>query len=51
MRITTLVENNAMDGRDDLTPEFGLSLLIETGPTTVLFDTGASGVFVDNARR
>ncbi len=49
MRVTTLIENNALDGRDDLVPEHGLSLLIRTGTTTILFDTGASGVFADNA--
>ena len=49
MRVTTLVENEVMDGRDDLTAEFGLSMLIETGSTTILFDTGATGVFADNA--
>jgi 7,8-dihydropterin-6-yl-methyl-4-(beta-D-ribofuranosyl)aminobenzene 5'-phosphate synthase len=49
MRVTTLVENDALEGRDDLTAEFGLSLLIEVGSTTILFDTGSTGVFADNA--
>lgn len=49
MRVTTLIENDAIGGRDDLVPEHGLSLLIETGTTTILFDTGATGVFADNA--
>ncbi len=49
MRVTTLVENEVVDGRDDLTAEFGLSMLVETGSTTILFDTGSTGVFADNA--
>jgi 7,8-dihydropterin-6-yl-methyl-4-(beta-D-ribofuranosyl)aminobenzene 5'-phosphate synthase len=49
MRVTTLIENDALEGRDDLVPEHGLSLLVESGSTTILFDTGASGAFVDNA--
>jgi 7,8-dihydropterin-6-yl-methyl-4-(beta-D-ribofuranosyl)aminobenzene 5'-phosphate synthase len=49
MRVTTLIENDAIGGRDDLVPEHGMSLLIETGTTTILFDTGATGVFADNA--
>jgi len=51
MRITTLVENERLEGREDLEAEHGLSLLIETGEHTILFDTGASGVFADNAER
>lgn len=43
MRITTVVENQALDGRDDLSAEFGLSMLIGTGSTTTLFDNGAPG--------
>lgn len=49
MHVTVLVENTAGD-RADLMPEFGLSLLIETGETTVLLDTGSSGRFSQNAR-
>jgi len=49
MRITTLVENDAIDGREDLTAEFGLSLHVQTGKCRILFDTGSSGVFADNA--
>jgi len=49
MRITTLVENNPLEGREDLTAEFGLSLHVDTGTHRVLFDTGTSGVFASNA--
>lgn len=49
MQVTALVENNSIDGRDDLCPEFGLSLHIEVNGSTILFDMGASAVFADNA--
>ncbi|MGD8440639.1 MAG: MBL fold metallo-hydrolase [Holophagae bacterium] len=49
MRVTTLIENDVIDGRNDLTAEFGLSVVVEIGATTILFDTGASGAFADNA--
>jgi 7,8-dihydropterin-6-yl-methyl-4-(beta-D-ribofuranosyl)aminobenzene 5'-phosphate synthase len=51
MRMTVLVENDAPSGCADLAAEFGLSLLFELAGTRVLFDTGASGVFADNAAR
>ena len=47
MRITALMENTA--GRPDVVAEHGLSLLVETGSRTVLFDMGPSGAFADNA--
>ena len=48
MKITVLSENTA--GPDSrLKAEFGLSLLIETGGATLLFDTGASDRFALNA--
>jgi 7,8-dihydropterin-6-yl-methyl-4-(beta-D-ribofuranosyl)aminobenzene 5'-phosphate synthase len=49
MRITTLVENDRIEEREDLTAEFGLSLHVQVGERQILFDTGTSGVFVDNA--
>jgi 7,8-dihydropterin-6-yl-methyl-4-(beta-D-ribofuranosyl)aminobenzene 5'-phosphate synthase len=49
MRITTLVENSVLPGRGDLTPEFGLSLAVEREHDLILFDTGATDVFVANA--
>ena len=49
MRITTLIENNVLENRDDLTAEFGLSLHVQTGGQQILFDSGTSGAFADNA--
>jgi 7,8-dihydropterin-6-yl-methyl-4-(beta-D-ribofuranosyl)aminobenzene 5'-phosphate synthase len=49
MQVTALVENNKIDGRDDLCPEFGLSLHVEVNGTKILFDTGASATYADNA--
>lgn len=49
MRIHVLAENTTC--RDDLAAEHGLSLLIEACGRRLLFDTGASGVFADNAAR
>ncbi len=49
MKITTLIENTAC--RTDLTAEHGLSLYLETEHKIILFDTGQSGAFADNAER
>jgi hypothetical protein len=49
MKITTLIENTTL--RDDLTAEHGLSLLIEFGGRKILFDSGQSGAFADNAEK
>jgi 7,8-dihydropterin-6-yl-methyl-4-(beta-D-ribofuranosyl)aminobenzene 5'-phosphate synthase len=51
MRVTTLIENDRVEGREDLTAELGLSLHIQRGDLQILFDTGASGAFADNAER
>jgi 7,8-dihydropterin-6-yl-methyl-4-(beta-D-ribofuranosyl)aminobenzene 5'-phosphate synthase len=51
MRVTTLIENSMLEGREDLVAEFGLSLHIRRGDLQILFDTGASGAFADNAGR
>jgi 7,8-dihydropterin-6-yl-methyl-4-(beta-D-ribofuranosyl)aminobenzene 5'-phosphate synthase len=48
IEITTLIENQPGAHRG-LAHEHGLSFLIERGDTTILFDTGQSGDFVDNA--
>ena len=48
VKITTLIENLAYG--DKLMGEHGLSLLIETDDGSILFDTGQSGKFIDNAR-
>jgi len=50
MKVTVLIENDGLEDRRDLTPEFGLSLLVEKDGTTILFDTGTSGAFADNAK-
>ena len=47
MKITVLIENRTNDDR--LAAEHGLSLYIETSRGTILFDTGQTGKFADNA--
>lgn len=49
MQVTTLVENDPGSDRTEAKPAFGLSLLVETARARVLFDTGPSAVFADNA--
>jgi len=49
MKLITLVENTTR--REDLQAEHGLSLYIETNGKKILFDTGASGAFADNAEK
>lgn len=49
MRVTALIENETSDGCGHLESEHGLSLHIETAGPRVLFDTGSSGAFVENA--
>lgn len=51
MRVTSLIENSRLETADDLVPEFGLSMLVEHGGSTVLFDMGSSSAFADNAGR
>ncbi|TFG38006.1 MAG: MBL fold metallo-hydrolase, partial [Candidatus Aminicenantes bacterium] len=51
MRVTSLIENSRLESADELTPEFGLSMLVEHGGSTVLFDMGSSPAFADNAAR
>ena len=50
LRITTLIENNA-DDKNKLVNEHGLSLYIEADGKKILFDTGQSGAFVQNAEK
>lgn len=50
MRITTLIENKLKDG-EDLKIEHGLSLYIEADDKKILFDTGQSGNFIQNAEK
>lgn len=49
MKITTLIENRESTTKPGLTSEWGLSLHIAFNNHSILFDTGASGAFVDNA--
>lgn len=49
MRITVLIENTTSS--PELVAEHGLSLLVEACGQRLLFDTGASETFAENARR
>ena len=49
MKITTLMENTA--SAECYTAEHGLSIFIETKNHVILFDSGASGAFADNAEK
>lgn len=49
MKITTIIENSLKDNKE-LKNEHGLSFFIETSACNILFDTGKSGDFVDNAK-
>ena len=51
MKITTLIENHTSDATPDLAAEHGLSLHIEHDGESILFDTGATGAFSDNATK
>lgn len=48
MKITCLMENTV--GNELCQSEHGLSLYVETKDKTILIDTGASGLFVENAK-
>ncbi len=48
VRITTLIENSA--GPEGTVAEHGLSFFVERDGQALLFDTGQSGAFLDNAR-
>ena len=48
IKITTLVENY-VKGRG-VKAEHGLSMLFEAGEHLLLFDTGASNLFIENAK-
>jgi 7,8-dihydropterin-6-yl-methyl-4-(beta-D-ribofuranosyl)aminobenzene 5'-phosphate synthase len=49
MKIVTLIENVVYKG--GLYAEHGLSLYITAGSRKILFDTGQSGLFIDNAKQ
>jgi 7,8-dihydropterin-6-yl-methyl-4-(beta-D-ribofuranosyl)aminobenzene 5'-phosphate synthase len=50
MKLTVLVDNNTLTDHY-LTGEPGLSFLIETGGRKILFDTGYSDAFIQNAHK
>ena len=47
--VSTLVDNGLYDKR--LTPEYGFSLFIEYENINILFDTGYSNLFLQNAKK
>jgi len=49
MKVTVLSENTSVS--EDLGHEHGLSLLLETNSHKLLFDTGASALFAENAAK
>ena len=51
MRVTTLIENDRVEGREDLKAEFGLSLHNQRGDLQILFDTGALIALFDRSDR
>ena len=50
VKITTLIENN-QDNNGLLYNEHGLSLYIEAAGKKIIFDTGQSGKFIENAKK
>ena len=50
MKITTLIENS-QDESQKLKYEHGLSMFIQTDKCNILFDTGKTGDFIDNAEK
>jgi 7,8-dihydropterin-6-yl-methyl-4-(beta-D-ribofuranosyl)aminobenzene 5'-phosphate synthase len=50
MRVTTLIEDENHDVLG-LEAEKGLSLYIQRDDDSILFDTGATGIFVENAEK
>ncbi|GAB6149882.1 hydrolase [Clostridium novyi A str. BKT29909] len=49
MKITTIIENSLGD-KTNLNNEHGISFFIETGSENILFDTGKTGDFIENAK-
>ncbi len=51
MIVTVLAENTIVPGSVGLRPEHGLSLHVGLDRASILYDTGATGLFADNAAR
>lgn len=51
LKVTVLLENRKAKHADGLACRPGLSLLIEDGKTTILFDTGPDDAFMRNAEK
>lgn len=50
VKVTTLIENSN-NSNTDLTPEHGISMYIETEDGNILFDTGKSSNYLENAKK
>ena len=50
LKVTSLIENCESPEHPELQAEFGLSLHVEHQGTRILFDTGSTGAFTENAR-
>ena len=50
MKITTLIENTKDEKTDNVKAEHGISLFVEFNSHKLLFDTGASSLFYENAK-
>lgn len=50
MRITTLIENTKDERAENIKAEHGISLFVEFNSHKLLFDTGASSLFYENAK-
>lgn len=49
MEVKMLIENEKLKNRPELAKEHGLSIFIRYNGENILFDTGDSGAFIDNA--
>jgi len=50
MKLQVLVDNNVMSHKEGLRGEHGLSMFIEADNKKILFDTGATDLFLENAK-
>lgn len=51
MRVSVLIENECCEDKTNLEAEHGLSLHIHFGGKNILFDTGATDKFIENAKK